>query len=350
MTKTYLRPLSLCYGTDAEHLIAQRRAGRLGGSGSIGFTAAERIMRSAQGTQRDILSFSDFVDSEALGLIEASRGEFAGLTLDAPKVMGIVNVTPDSFSDGGQHATFEAGLAHGLSLASEGADILDVGGESTRPGSNAVPVDEELARVIPVVQRLSAAGHVVSIDTRKAPIMREAVKAGAAIINDVSALQFDPESLRTVAELGCPIILMHAQGDPRTMQLNPHYDDVALDVYDHLEQRVEACMAAGIVRSRIAIDPGIGFGKSFHHNLELLNQITLFHGLGVALLLGLSRKSLVGALTGEKLAKDRVHGSVGGAVQAALNGVHILRVHDVKPTVQALAVAMAVAKPHSTEF
>jgi dihydropteroate synthase len=211
-------------------------------------------------------------------------------------------------------------------------------------------VDEELSRVIPAVKRLSDAGHVVSVDTRKTAVMREAVKAGAAIINDVSALQHDVESLRVVAELGCPVVLMHAQGDPRTMQLNPHYDDVALDVYDHLERRVEACVAAGIPRSRIAIDPGIGFGKTFRHNLEILNQVTLFHGLGLAVLLGLSRKGFVGALTGEKNAGNRVHGSVGGAVQAALNGVHILRVHDVKATVEALAVTTAVVEPRSIEF
>ena len=184
----------------------------------------------------------------------------------------------------------------------------------------------------------------------KPAVMREAVKAGAAIINDVSALQHDPDSLRTVAELKVPVVLMHAQGDPRTMQLNPHYDDVALDVYDQLEQRVMACVQAGIPRSHIAVDPGIGFGKTFRHNLELLNQLTLFHGLGVAVLVGLSRKGFIGALTGEKNAGNRVHGSVGGAVQAALNGAHILRVHDVKATVEALAVAGAAMDPRSTEF
>jgi dihydropteroate synthase len=270
--------------------------------------------------------------------------------MDRPRIMGIVNVTPDSFSDGGQHGTSDAGASHGLVLAADGAHILDVGGESTRPGSDAVSVDEELSRVIPVIKRLSEAGHVVSVDTRKPLVMRQAVKAGAAIINDVSALQHDPDSLRAVAELKVPVVLMHAQGDPRTMQLNPHYDDVALDVYDQLEQRVLACVQAGIPRSHIAIDPGIGFGKTFRHNVELLNQLTLFHGLGVVVLVGLSRKGFIGALTGEKNAGNRVHGSVGGAVQAALNGVHILRVHDVKATVEALAVAGAAMDPRSSEF
>lgn len=345
MTRTYYRPLGLCYGSDAAQLIASHRAGRLGGSAAIGFTLVERIKRDGKSVSREITPYADVLEA-----VEAPRGDFAGIAMDAPKIMGVVNVTPDSFSDGGLHGTAETGALHGLALAGQGAHILDVGGESTRPGSDAVSVDEELSRVIPAVKRLSDAGHVVSIDTRKATVMREAVKAGAAIINDVSALQHDAESLRVVAELGCPVVLMHAQGDPRTMQLNPQYDDVALDVYDHLEGRVEACVAAGIPRSRIAIDPGIGFGKTFRHNLEILNQVTLFHGLGVAVLLGLSRKGFVGALTGEKNAGNRVHGSVGGAVQAALNGVHILRVHDVKATVEALAVATAVVEPRSIEF
>ena len=345
MSKTYFRPLGLCYGSDAEQLIAQHRAGRLGGSATIGFTLIERIRRDGKSVIREIVPYMD-----ALEAIEAPRSDFAGVAMDAPKIMGIVNVTPDSFSDGGQFGTAEAGSLHGLELAAQGAHILDIGGESTRPGSDVVPVEEELSRVIPAVKRLSDAGHAVSVDTRKASVMREAVKAGAAIINDVSALQHDPESLRTVAELGCPVVLMHAQGDPRTMQLNPHYDDVVLDVYDRLEGRVMACVQAGIPRSRIAIDPGIGFGKTFRHNLEILSQITLFHGLGVVVLIGLSRKGFIGALTGEKNARNRVHGSVGGAVQAALNGVHILRVHDVKATVEALAVATAVAEPRSIEF
>ena len=345
MTRTYYRPLGLCYGSDAGQLIALHRAGRLGGSAAIGFTLVERIRRDGKSVSREITPYADVLEA-----VEAPRGDFAGVAMDAPKIMGVVNVTPDSFSDGGLHGTAKTGALHGLALAGQGAHILDVGGESTRPGSDAVSVDEELSRVIPAVKRLSDAGHVVSVDTRKAAVMREAVKAGAVIVNDVSALQYDAESLRVVAELGCPVVLMHAQGDPRTMQLNPQYDDVALDVYDHLEGRVESCVTAGIPRSRIAIDPGIGFGKTFRHNLEILNQVTLFHGLGVAVLLGLSRKGFVGALTGEKNAGNRVHGSVGGAVQAALNGVHILRVHDVKATVEALAVATAVVEPRSIEF
>ncbi len=346
MAKTYFRATGLCYGADAEQLIARHIAGRLGGSPLIGFTAVECIARDNGKITRDFLPYAEAAKLASLQSIEASRGEFSGVALSSPKLMGIVNVTPDSFSDGGKQNTSEDGAR----LASEGAHILDVGGESTRPGSDAVPLNDELARVIPVIMQLSAAGHLVSVDTRKSVVMGEAVKAGAKIINDVSALQYDPDSLRVVAGLGSPVVLMHAQGDPRTMQLNPHYDDVALDVYDYLEARVEACVAAGISRSRIAVDPGIGFGKTFRHNIELLNQIALFHGLGVAVLVGLSRKGFVGALTGEKVAGKRVHGSVGGAVHAVLHGVHILRVHDVKATSEALAVAMASVDPRSAEF
>ena len=350
MTKTYYRPLGLCYGPDAAKLVSQRRASLLGGSSNIAFTLVERIVRDGTTATREILPYTDVKDLGAVALITASRGVLAGLPMNGSCIMGIVNVTPDSFSDGGQHGTADSGAAHGFQIAEEGAHILDIGGESTRPGSETVSAGEELSRVIPAIKRLSQAGHIVSVDTRKSQVMREAVTAGAAIINDVSALRHDPESLKTVAELGCPIVLMHAQGDPRTMQLNPHYDDVALDVYDHLEERVQACLDAGIPREKIAIDPGIGFGKTFRHNVDLLNQITLFHGLGVAVLIGLSRKGFIGALTGEKLAKNRVNGSVGGAVHAALSGVHIIRVHDVKATVEALSVTMAVASPETTEF
>jgi dihydropteroate synthase len=350
MTKTYYRPLGLCYGPDAEQLTAQRRAGLLGGHGAIAFTAAERIIRKGAKISRELVSYEDVREIDFIRRIEAPRTSFGGVAMDSIKLMGIVNVTPDSFSDGGLHSTADAGSLHGIKLAAEGAHILDVGGESTRPGSDTVPVEEELARVIPAVAALHKAGHFVSIDTRKSRVMREAVKAGACIINDVSALGHDPTSLTVVSELGCPVVLMHAQGDPRTMQLNPTYDDVALDVYDYLEERVELCVAAGIPRSRIAIDPGIGFGKTFRHNLDLLNQLTVFHGLGVAVLLGLSRKGFIGALTGEKLAGNRVNGSVGGAVLAAVSGVHILRVHDVKATAEALAVALAIAEPRTTEF
>ncbi len=348
MPSIYLRPCGLSYGSDASRAVAQGRAGRLGGLSWISFHAAEVIRRGGGTVSRDLVAYGDLPRSDVLAAIEGPRQPVAGLTLERPVIMGIVNVTPDSFSDGGLTTKADQAIAHGLALADEGAAILDVGGESTRPGSGGVSEDEELHRVLPVIGALSSAGHVVSCDTRKSNVMGAAVKAGALIINDVSALQYDSAGLQVVADLGCPIVLMHAQGDPRTMQLSPSYEDVALDVHDALAARIAVCVAAGISATKIIIDPGIGFGKSFRHNIDVLNQLTLFHGLGAALLAGLSRKAFVGALTGEKVAGQRVFGSVGGAVHAALNGAHILRVHDVKATAAALAVALAAADPGSS--
>lgn len=336
MPKTYYRPAGLVYGPDARALIQEGRGGSLGGLSFVACTLVEVIERNGTTIKR---RFDAFAPSHR-DLFQVPEGQAA-----QPVVMGIVNVTPDSFSDGGRTADTERAIAHGLQLAREGAGILDVGGESTRPGSDGVPEQQELDRVIPVIEALAKEGLKVSCDTRKARVMREALKAGAAIINDVSALQHDTGSMAAMAEADCPVILMHAQGDPKTMQLSPSYEDVVLDVFDGLQSRIEACVASGIARARIIADPGIGFGKTFRHNLDLLNRFSIFHGLGVPLLMGLSRKGFVGALTGEKLAANRVHGSVGGALWSALNGAQILRVHDVKATVEALAVGLAAADP-----
>jgi dihydropteroate synthase len=346
MPKRYLRPVGLCYGRDAETLAGGGKAGKLGGSPVIAFTALEVIERS----RREIAPYAELSGDPQLAAIERERSPMAGLTFERPRLMGVVNVTPDSFSDGGLHATEAKAIAHGSLLAQQGADMLDVGGESTRPGSDPVDLEDELARIIGVVRTLAGGSRPVSVDTRKAVVMSKAAGAGASIINDVSALRHDPDALAAVKATGLPIILMHAQGDPRTMQLNPRYDDVALDVFDFLEERILACVAAGISADRIAIDPGIGFGKTFAHNLELLHQLALFHGLGMPVLVGLSRKGFVGAVTGEKRAVNRAAGSVGGAIHAALHGAHILRVHDVKETAQALAMTFAAVAPGSTEF
>lgn len=342
----YLRPLSLLYGPDARRAIAAGRGGALGGSEFIAFTQAELIERDGAHISRRVVPYAEAASHrDRLALIESRRPDFSGLAMGRPKLMGIVNVTPDSFSDGGQLANSVEAVAHGMRLAGEGADILDIGGESTRPGSDAVPAEREAQRILPVIEALAKEGCCVSVDTRKAEVMQAAAKAGAVIINDVSALSYDPDSLGAVAELGLPVVLMHAQGDPKSMQDNPVYDDVTLDVFDMLSVRIGQCEAAGIPRRLIAVDPGIGFGKTFRHNLTLLNELTLFHGLGAVLLVGLSRKAFTGALTAEKRAGDRVFGSVGGALQAVLNGAQILRVHDVKATKQALAVALAGADP-----
>jgi dihydropteroate synthase len=258
--------------------------------------------------------------------------------------MGIVNVTPDSFSDGGTAHAPEAALARARAMVAAGADILDIGGESTRPGAATVPVPEEIARTAPVIRAIRAAGIVtpISIDTRKAGVAEAALAAGADIVNDVSALSWDPALARVVAEAGVPVCLMHAQGTPQTMQQNPHYGDVLTEVYDYLAARMDWAVAQGIDPARIITDPGIGFGKTMEHNLALLRGLSLFHALGAPVLLGASRKRFIGTLSGVDEAAKRMPGSVAVALMAAGQGAQILRVHDVAETVQALALWRAL--------
>ncbi|HSM12222.1 MAG TPA: dihydropteroate synthase [Lysobacter sp.] len=264
------------------------------------------------------------------------------LSLDRPRVMGIVNVTPDSFSDGGAHATLEAAVAHGLRLAEEGADLLDIGGESTRPGAVEVPLEEELRRVVPLVERLARETALpISIDTSKPEVMRAAVAAGAGMINDVYALRREG-ALDAAAELAVPVVLMHMLGEPGSMQAAPEYDDVVAEVHRFLAQRIFAAEMAGIAKKRIVIDVGFGFGKSVEHNIALLAQLQRFGDLGVPLLAGLSRKRTIGELTGRSDPRDRVHGSVAAHLIAAQRGAMLLRVHDVAATVDALKVLDAV--------
>lgn len=264
------------------------------------------------------------------------------LKLDRPRVVGIVNVTPDSFSDGGAHDTLEGAIAHGMRLVEEGADALDIGGESTRPGANDVSLEEELRRTIPVVEALAQRVAIpVGIDTSKPQLMRAAVEAGAGLINDVYALRREG-ALDAAAELGVPVVLMHMQGEPRSMQDAPAYDDVVADVHRFLAERIFACEMAGIDRKRIVVDPGFGFGKTRQHNLVLLAQLRRFTELGVPVLAGLSRKKTIGELTGRDAPRERVHGSVAAALIAAQNGAKLLRVHDVAATVDALKVWAAV--------
>jgi dihydropteroate synthase len=264
------------------------------------------------------------------------------VVLDRPRIMGIINVTPDSFSDGGMLADVDAAVARGLQLLEEGADILDVGGESTRPGAEPVSVEEELGRVIPVIERLARECALpLSIDTSKPSVMRAAVAAGAGMINDVQALRVDG-ALDAAAELGVPVCLMHMQGEPRSMQQAPEYDDVVGEVRRFLAERVFACEMAGIDKKKILIDPGFGFGKSLAHNLALLARLDQFSEIGVPVLAGLSRKSMIGAVTGRELPEQRVFGSVAGALIAAQRGAAVLRVHDVAATRDALAVLDAV--------
>ncbi len=264
------------------------------------------------------------------------------LRLDRPQVMGIVNVTPDSFSDGGQHANVQAAVDHGLKLVSEGADLLDVGGESTRPGAD--PVDEatELARVLPVVEALVARTTVpISIDTTKSAVMRAALAAGAGMVNDVMALR-EEGALTAVAESKAAVVLMHMQGQPRSMQAAPHYDDVVGEVHRFLTERVFACEMSGIDKRRVVIDPGFGFGKSVDHNLALLAQLRRFTEIGVPVLAGLSRKSCLGELTGRAVG-ERLPASLAAHMLAVQNGAMLVRVHDEAATVDALTIWAAVA-------
>ncbi|MCW3171910.1 dihydropteroate synthase [Shewanella subflava] len=265
------------------------------------------------------------------------------LDLSQPVVMGIVNVTPDSFSDGGKYDLFESACQHVDHIIEQGAQIIDIGGESTRPGAAEVTVEQELERVIPIIKYISSKHDVwISIDTSKPEVMKQAVTAGANIINDVRALQL-PGALAMAANLNVPVCLMHMQGQPKTMQNSPEYQDVLSDVVSFFEQRISACEAAGITRSQIILDPGFGFGKTLAHNYQLLAGLTAFHQFDLPLLIGLSRKSMIGDLL-KRSTTDRLAGSLAGALIAAQQGAHILRVHDVPETVDVLKVMAQMCK------
>ncbi|MBD2825062.1 dihydropteroate synthase [Xenorhabdus szentirmaii] len=262
------------------------------------------------------------------------------LDLSSPQVMGILNVTPDSFSDGGTHNTFDTALRYAEKMIEEGATIIDVGGESTRPGADDVSEQEELERVIPVIEALSQRFDTwISVDTSKAIVMRESANAGVHIINDIRALQ-ETGALEAAAETGLPVCLMHMQGQPRTMQTEPHYEDVVSEVSVFLKQQIERCITAGIAKNNLILDPGFGFGKNISHNYQLLAYLQEFHHLGLPILAGMSRKSMIGQLL-HVPPQERVTGSVACAVIAAMQGARIIRVHDVKETVQAMQIVQA---------
>jgi dihydropteroate synthase len=262
------------------------------------------------------------------------------LDLSRPLVMGIVNVTPDSFSDGGQHLLRDAAVAHAQQLIAEGADIIDIGGESTRPGAQPVSIQEELDRVLPIIESLRGAPVPISIDTCQPQVMQAAIAVGVQMVNDINALQ-DAAAMNAVAAGNVAVCLMHKQGNPQTMQVQPHYQDVVAEVYEFLRGRIAVAEAAGIGRERIVVDPGFGFGKTLEHNLALLRGLEKLAGLGVPVLAGLSRKSMLGALTGQDV-EHRVHASVAAALLAVQRGANIVRVHDVRATVDALKIWNAV--------
>ena len=297
------------------------------------------------------MSFAVFTESrfpipDSRILMYLQCGPFK-LSLERPLVMGVVNVTPDSFSDGGVYVGAKQAVAHARRLVEEGADILDIGGESTRPGAASVALDEERKRVLPVLEALAGCGVPLSVDTRKPEFMLEAIAAGAAMINDVTALTA-PAALTAVAKSPVAVCLMHMQGDPGTMQESPTYREVVREVRDYLAQRVADAEQAGIARDRIVVDPGFGFGKTVEHNLALLRSLAEFRSLGVALLAGLSRKAMLGKLTGRE-PQERVHASIAAALLAVQNGAQIVRVHDVAATRDALAVWNAVKGQNQTQ-
>ncbi|HEU5483120.1 MAG TPA: dihydropteroate synthase [Sphingomicrobium sp.] len=260
------------------------------------------------------------------------------IRLDQPQVMGIVNATPDSFSDGGQFADSAEAAAAGARMSEQGAAIIDVGGESTRPGSKPVWEGDEIERVVPVIRQLASGGTAVSVDTRKADVMTAALGEGASMVNDVSALTYDPRSAGIIAAAGVPVIVMHHQGNPETMQDSPRYDDVVVEVFLWLEERIAAAEAAGIDGSLLLVDVGFGFGKTVAHNLELMNSLSLFHSLGCPLVVGASRKRTIGALSNEAPVEERLGGSIAFAMKAVEQGAQIARVHDVPETIQALRI------------
>ena len=342
----YLRPAGLLGGAAARQAVAQAKAGFIAG-GWAAFSLVEVVRRDTDVVKRDWYSWGDIAKSNdrvlvnLLAQITAVRSEIAGLSMAGPQIMGIVNVTPDSFSDGGKFLQSDGAIFHGRSLQQAGASILDIGGESTRPGAEIVSDEQESERVVPVLEGLKDAGAVLSVDTRKPWVMEHAVAAGARFINDVTALSYSPQSLATAAKTGLPVCLMHSQGTPQNMQDNPQYDNVVLDVYDYLAGRIEACVEAGISKNLIVVDPGIGFGKTVRHNLALIDQISLFHGLGVPVLLGASRKSFIGAVLSDTNIENRLAGSLAVALSGLKSGVQILRVHDVIETAQVVKLWQA---------
>ncbi|MDB4558740.1 dihydropteroate synthase [Amylibacter sp.] len=332
MSVLYYRPIAQ---TDRH-----RPAGALALAGGWSwFTHVERLSRE---TAPEIIPAAAVPEAELRHFVNR-RGLVCGLAMDVPRIMGILNATPDSFSDGGLHNSFEGAVERGLEMAANGADIFDIGGESTRPGAAFVPPEEEIARTVPVIEALRAGGFdlPISIDTRKAAVADAALRAGASMFNDVTAFTYDTGSAAIAAKHGASACLMHAQGDPKTMQDDPHYDDVLLDVYDHLAARVAYAERHGIPRGQIVVDVGIGFGKTTDHNLALIRGMSLFHGLGCVILLGVSRKGFIGVIGNAQEAADRVSGSIALGLEAVRQGVQILRVHDIKETKQAISLWQA---------
>ena len=364
MRRLYLRPIAFAESPQSEEGAAVRLAGGLVYASRFAVIVREDgriVSRTRVGADDTAEAFATLPDD----LASQAEGQWANLRLahpplecgartirlDQPQVMGILNVTPDSFSDGGKFLDNpEEANAHASAMLGAGAALVDVGGESTRPGAAAVWEGDELKRVVPMVERLVASGAAVSIDSRRASVIEAALAAGAQIVNDVSAMRHDPRSAELVARAGVPVVLMHAPGDASDLHANGRYTDIVLDVFDWLAERRDAAIAAGIARDRIILDPGIGFGKTLAENLSLLNALPLFHALGQPLLVGASRKRIIGALSHEAPAHKRVGGSLLLAAMAMDAGIQLLRVHDVAETVQARDVWRGLRDAALTDF
>lgn len=360
MTSFYLRPIALADSPQNEDGAAVRLAGGMVYASRfalIGRDGHKVVSRALYGVRE--------LEAALPGLPEAVREQWDGLNrahaplqcgtrtvrLDQPQVLGILNVTPDSFSDGGEFLDRpDVAAAHAAAMLEAGAALIDIGGESTRPGAPAVWEGDELKRVIPIVERVAAMGAAISVDTRRPGVMQAAVAAGAHVFNDVSALRHDPRSLEFAAASGVPVVLMHAPGEGDDLHAGGTYADVVLDVFDWLRARRDTALAAGIAREKIVLDPGIGFGKTLAENLALMNALPLYHALGQPLLVGASRKRMIGALSNEAAADQRLGGSVVLAVKALDAGVQLLRVHDVAETVQALRVWRGLRDAALTDF
>jgi len=354
--RLWLRPLGLLCGYATREAVAAGLARPLAGA-DLAFTLVAALGLGSDGRLASVTApiseLEGWLGGPGVRFAERSRDRlsrlstprlpWAGFSLARPLVMGVLNVTPNSFSDGGRWFDAERAIAYGRTLVDAGADIIDVGGESTRPGAAELPPGEEIRRVEAVVHALAESGAVVSIDTRRKAVMERALAVGARIVNDVSALTHDPGSLAYIARCEAPVVLMHMRGEPRTMQREPVYDSPLVEVLEYLEARITACAAAGIPRERIVVDPGIGFGKRVPHNLELLAGTGAFHALGCGVVLGVSRKSMIARLSRGEPPDARLPGSLAAALFAVQQGIQILRVHDVAETRQALSLWGAIA-------
>lgn len=362
-SKIYIHPISIAHSPQALEGDAVSLGGSLAWASQfridhiVDGAPAQRIIISKAGMDAAISALPEDVQQAAETQWQNLQKRHSPLQMgtrmlrfDQPQVMGIINVTPDSFSDGGQYADDEAAIMAACDMAEAGAAILDVGGESTRPGAKTVWEGDEIARVTPVIERLAKGGNLVSIDSRKSAVMAAALQAGAHIVNDVSALGYDAESMALVAQSDCPVILMHTPSQSDDLHAGGDYDNVVHDVFDYLQERIEAAVHAGIDRANIIVDPGIGFGKSLADNLALMNALPLFHALGQPILVGVSRKRMIGALSGEAPADKRLPGSLALAQHAIERGAHIVRVHDVPETVQMIRIWRGLRDAALTSF